>query len=202
MEYTDLIKRRRAVNFFDESVGITMAEIREIYEDAKLAPSSFNLQPLKVVVVTSSTMKEKLKNVANNQPKITEASAILVLFGNLKQYLEADDIFEDRVKKGYMTKEQLPIYREVARQLYEKNEEAFVSRNIGIFAMNFMLAALDKGWDTHPMDGFDVEGVINLFNLDSKYYPVLLIAIGKRDTKTELLPRCKRRDFDEIFVEM
>lgn len=201
MEWKALNERRRSVNFFDPSVTITASDLEKIYEAAKLAPSSFNLQPWKVVAVISEEEKQKLRAVAMNQPKVTEASAVLVLFGNSRQFLESQDVFADRVAKGYMKAVVVPQAMAVAESLYGGDRAlGFVSRNAGLFAMSLMFAALDQGWDTHPMDGFDVEGVRNLMGLDSKYVPVMLVAIGKKRPDAALPPRGMRRSFDEVFI--
>ncbi|ROQ90629.1 nitroreductase family protein [Desulfosoma caldarium] len=201
MEWRALNEKRRSVNYFDPSVTITVSDLQKIYEAAKLAPSSFNLQPWKVVAVLSKEEKEKLRAVAMNQPKVTEASAVLVLFGNTRQFLESQDVFDDRVAKGYMKAEEVPRAVAMAERLYAGDRAVgYASRNVGLFAMNLMFAALDQGWDTHPMDGFDVEGVQKLFGLDPKYVPVMLLAIGKKRPDAALLPRGMRRSFDEVFI--
>lgn len=201
MEWKALNEKRRSVNFFDPSVTLTLSDLRKIYDAAKLAPSSFNLQPWKVVAVLSDEEKQKLRAVAMNQPKVTEASAVLVLFGNTHQYSESQDVFDDWVARGYMKAEALPQVRAVTERLYSGERAiGFVSRNVGLFAMNLMFAALDQGWDTHPMDGFDIDGVRNLFGLDPKYVPVMLIAIGKKREDATLLPRGMRRAFEEVFT--
>ncbi|MGQ9484426.1 MAG: nitroreductase family protein [Desulfosoma sp.] len=201
MEWRALNERRRSVNFFDPSVTITASDLEKIYEAAKLAPSSFNLQPWKVVAVISKEEKEKLRAVAMNQPKVTEASAVLVLSGNTQQFLESQDVFEDWVAKGYMKAEALPQAMAAAERLYGGDRAlGYASRNVGLFAMNLMLAALDQGWDTHPMDGFDVEGVRNLMGLDPKYVPIMLVAIGKKRPDAALLPRGMRRSFEQVFI--
>lgn len=149
---------------------ITASHLEKIYEAAKLAPSSFNLQPWKVVAVISEEEKQKLRAVAMNQPKVTEASAVLVLFGNSRQFLESQDVFADRVAKGYMKAEAVPQAMAVAERLYGGDRAlGFVSRNAGLFAMNLMFTAMDQGWDTHPMDGFDVEGVRNRMGFDEVF---------------------------------
>ncbi|MEJ5347385.1 MAG: nitroreductase family protein [Desulfosoma sp.] len=201
MEWSALNEKRRSVNFFDPSVTITASDLQKIYDAAKLAPSSFNLQPWKVVAVLSKEEKEKLRAVAMNQPKVTEASAVLVLFGNTQQFLECQDVLDDRVTKGYLKAEAVPQVTAIMQQLYGGERAlGYASRNVGLFAMNFMLAALDQGWDTHPMDGFDVEGVQKLFGLDPKYVPVMLIAIGRKRPDAPLLPRGMRRSFEEVFI--
>ena len=200
MEYARLNEARRSVNFFDPSVTITVEDIKAVYEQAKLAPSSFNVQPTKVVVALSPEIKEKLKQAAFGQPKVTEASAVLVLFGDTKQYLERET-FQDWADRGYIKQEAVSPSMEMAKNLYEGEKEiGFVSRNVGIFAMNFMLAALDRGWDTHPMDGFDIGAVKELFGLDPRYLPVMLIAIGRKKPDVQLLPRAMRRAFEDVFT--
>ncbi len=201
MEWSALNEKRRSVNFFDPSVTITASDLQKIYEAAKLAPSSFNLQPWKVVAVLSKEEKEKLRAVAMNQPKVTEASAVLVLFGNTQQFLESRDVLDDWVNKGYLKAEAVPQVTATMQRLYGGERAlGYASRNVGLFAMNFMFAALDQGWDTHPMDGFDVEGVQKLFGLDPKYVPVMLIAIGRKRPDVTLLPRGMRRSFEEVFI--
>lgn len=199
MEYTKINEERRAVNFFDTSVTITKEDLKKIYEKAKLAPTSFNLQPYKIMVALSKEMKKTLLPAAFNQPKIVEASAVLAICGNKKAFSEWDDVIEDMLAKGYLTKEKEKSTREMASFLYTGQENEFVSRNAGIFAMNFMLSAKNEGWDTHPMDGMNRDEVRKVFNLSNDYLPVMLIAIGKKSKEKNLLPKAMRRDFEKVF---
>ena len=57
-------------------------EIREVIDLANLTPSSFNLQPWEVVVVSDPEKKRILQEHAFGQPKITEASADLIVIAN------------------------------------------------------------------------------------------------------------------------
>lgn len=199
MEYSKINQHRRAINYFDADKQITPEQLREIYDAAKLAPTSFNLQPYKVIVAHSGEIKEKLMAVGFNQPKIKEASAVLVIFGYKKAYLHWDDIIADFIGKGYLKEGQADMYKGMAKSLYQESESEFVSRNAGLFAMNFMLAAADKGWETHPMDGMDKNGVSELFGLGEDYLPVMMIAIGSRKPETKALPRLDRKKFEQVF---
>ena len=55
--------------------------------------------------------------------------------------------------------------------------------------------------DTHPMDGFDHDGVRKEFNIPENYWIPLLLAIGYFDEKKQLLPPKWRKSFDEIVVK-
>lgn len=53
MEFIKVIHERRAVNFFDPSKPVSDDELKRIIETASLAPSGFNLQPWRLIVVKS-----------------------------------------------------------------------------------------------------------------------------------------------------
>jgi len=50
----------------------------------------------------------------------------------------------------------------------------------GLAAMQLMLDAHARGYDTNPMGGFDKAGIAAAFDLDpERYAPVLIVSIGK-----------------------
>lgn len=69
MEFKDVIKQRRAVNFFDPTKNVTDAQLKQIIETAALAPSGFNLQPWRVIVLRD---KEKKRNVEKSSHESAE----------------------------------------------------------------------------------------------------------------------------------
>ena len=56
-------------------------------------------------------------------------------------------------------------------------DEAFL--NAGFAAMQLMLAAKAKGYDTCPIGGFNREKFVEEFRVPDRYAPVMLITIGK-----------------------
>lgn len=67
--------------------------------------------------------------------------------------------------------------------------------------MAFMLAAKDAGLDTHPMDGFDHEGVRKAFGIPDNYFVPVLIAVGHFDAKRTLMPPKWRKKYGEIVIK-
>ncbi len=201
MTVKEIAEKRRAVNFFDTTVTIKDDDLRKIYDVARLAPSSFNLQPWRVIVVRTLEKRQQLRELAMNQPKVTEASAILVFVGRGKAYeSDIERTLQDRIAKGYMSEQMVDRVKEAVKNLYEGREIAFASRNVGLFAMLFIMAAEAEGWDTHPMDGFDVDGVKKFLQLRDDEFPVMMLAIGKKRADATLLPRPERREFEEVFT--
>ncbi|WP_245947828.1 nitroreductase family protein [Billgrantia montanilacus] len=49
-----------------------------ILEAARLAPSSYGLQPYSVLVVEDSTVRERIRRAACDQPQVSECSQLLI----------------------------------------------------------------------------------------------------------------------------
>jgi len=202
MELKKVFSERRSVNFFDVTKKIDMRLIEQIYDVAKTCPSSFNLQPWKMILVVSPENKKKLKEAAFNQLKVEEASAMLILLADTRGFEEMDEIFDDMVAKEYQKREAREGVKGFAKMLYDNPSgcRGFALRNAGLFAMSFMLAAKDFGVDTHPMDGFEQDKVKRAFNIPERYEVAMLIAIGFRNEQKSLLERLNRKRFEEIAI--
>ena len=177
MEFKEVIKQRRAVNFFDPTKDVTEAQLQGIIETASRAPSGFNLQPWNIIVLRDKDKKETLRKVAMNQPKITEAPVVLIILGDREGWKKGNAGFEkdfvESVKEGIMKQEQYDWFCKATNSLYGATPErqlAFACKNAGFFAMSLMLAAKDAGLDSHPMDGFDIDGVRKAFNIPDQYW--------------------------------
>ena len=208
MEFTELMKKRRAVNFFDTEKAVDKETLREVIETAALTPSGFNFQPWGLVVVSSQEEKAKLRELAWNQPKVSDAPAILVVLGDKTSWREGHKDFErawkDMVEKGLMTEKARGMVAGGSEKLHQGTERslAFAVKNAGMFAMALMLAAKDAGLDTHPMEGFDHAGVLGYLGLDpERYFIPMLIAVGHFDKEKELGPAKYRKSYDELVLE-
>ncbi|MBA2124229.1 hypothetical protein B9J78_04755 [bacterium Unc6] len=202
MQLKDLIQERRSVNFFDTTKSVDEATIKKIYDIAKLCPSSFNLQPWKFILVTKPENKQKLRQCALNQPKVEEAPAMLIILADKNGYDRMNEIFDDMVEKGYHKEEERQSLNGLARMLYggDMNSRGLALRNAGLFTMSFMLVAKDMGIDTHPMDGFEQDRVKKAFNIPDRYEVAMLMAVGFYNKSNPLLPRLKRKDFEETVI--
>jgi nitroreductase len=207
MEFKEAMKQRRAVNFFDPAKDVTDAQLKQIIETAALAPSGSNLQPWYVIVLRDKEEKERLRKVASNQPKITDAPVVLIVLGDREGFKKGNAGFEkafaESVKAGLSKPEQYDGFVNATNSLYGISPErqvAFACKNAGFFAMSLMLAAKDAGLDSHPMDGFDIDGVRKAFNIPEQYWIPLLLAIGHFDKTKTLFPPKWRKSFEEIKI--
>ncbi|MGM0381263.1 MAG: thiol peroxidase [bacterium] len=195
MDTLENMLKRRSVNFFDAGVEISKNELEEILNLAGIAPSSSNTQPWEVVAVTEEKAKEELRASAFDQPKVTDASATLILLADPDAYKRDNPTYDSFVEKGYMQKEEMEDYYEMVEGLYSNFEEPdrYAVKNSALFAMSIMYSAKNFGWDTHPMIGFDPDDVKEKFNIPDKYLISMLITVGRFDESKSLLPRNNRK---------
>jgi len=208
MQFKDIIKNRRSVNYFDSQKNVPDNLIREMIEAAANTPSSFNLQPWSVIVLKDSEEKTLLRKHGFDQPKITEAPYVFIILADRDGWKEghpvADKNFTKLVESGKKKSDERETYINTLKLLYgetPEKQQAFAVKNTGFFAMSLMLAAKDLGLDTHPMDGFDHDGVKKAFNIPDNYWIPLLLAVGYFDESKELYPPNWRKSYDEIVVK-
>ena len=75
------IAERRASPSFDES-PIPDADLQKILQAGLQAPSGYNLQPWRFIVVRSPEQKKRLRSASFNQAKVEEASVMIVACGD------------------------------------------------------------------------------------------------------------------------
>ncbi len=203
MDVIDAIKSRRSINFFEPESPLSEEKIRELIEIANLAPSSFNLQPWKVVVVRTPQRKKALRECAMNQAKVTEAPAVLIMVADI-QGLEQNEkkVLDSWQDLGYMKPEMRSTYSDMMKSLYGEKDSIrrkfFAVKNTALFSMNLMLAAKGLGLETHPMDGFDEECIKKEFHLPESSIIPMIIAVGALKKGTTLLPRAVRRNLSDF----
>lgn len=204
MEFKNVIRFRRAVNFFDPQKDVTNEELKEILETAALAPSSMNFQPWQVIVVRSKEAKEKLMKVAMNQQKIIDAPVTLIVLADKEGWRAGhptvEKVWENLLSLGYMTEKQRSGFEKGPEKLYGGYEKslAFAVKNAAFFAFAIMLAAKDRGIDSHPMDGFDHEALRETFNIPDNFFVPVLIALGHFDESRTLMPPKWRKSWNEL----
>ena len=207
MEFNALMKNRRSVNFFDPEKQVSEDILKQVIETAALTPSGFNLQPWSLVALRKSQDKERLKKLAWDQPKVTQAPVVLIVLADRDGWKEGHPLveknFQEMVKSGGMKEEQRQWFADARTSLYGQTPEkqlAFACKNTGFFAMSLMLAAKNLGLETHPMDGFDHDGVKKEFHIPDNFWVPLLLAVGYVQDDFKIAPPKWRRRAEDILV--
>jgi putative NAD(P)H nitroreductase len=189
--FTQLANERKSANNFMENVEIKKEELEEIFKLVTLAPSCFNLQHARYIVLKDKEMKELFREKVCPQYKVHTASAAVLVLGDKMAYKDAERMYEPMKLLGILDN---TAFAETVRSitaLYESRGEEFMRdeaiRNASLSAMFFMLAAKEKGWDTCPMIGYDPKAAIKFFNIEDNLEPVMLITLGKEDVNNRRL---------------
>ncbi|MBU0278079.1 nitroreductase family protein [Gemella sp. zg-1178] len=184
-DFKDIVFGRKSIKIYDENVKISNEEILKMIDEAATAPSSFNFQPWRFVVVNTPEGKEKLKPMVNFNLRQNETSAaMLVIFGDKKCQNYGEEIYQEAVDKGYMSQDVkdkiLPGFVELYDKLSDELMTNVVKVDASLFAMQFMLIARAYGYDTNAIGGFNHSEIAETLNMDKeRYVPVMIISIGK-----------------------
>ncbi|PZD94652.1 nitroreductase family protein [Paenibacillus sambharensis] len=181
--FSEVIRERRSVRSYDPSYRMTREEIRELLDDAILAPSSSNLQPWRFLVIEQQDLKEKLLPIAHNQQQVVDAAAVIAVLGDVEAYKNADKIYSRAVEAGYMPEDVKNNFVPRLEQMYgglpKEAARGIALIDGGLISMQLMLAAKARGLDTVPMGGYNAEQFVKEFAVPETYVPVMLIAVGK-----------------------
>ena len=202
MMYQDVVRSRRSVRDFMPDVEIPKEELMAIIEEAMFAPNSTNLNSWRFLIVTEKEQKEALYEVSMQQPAVKGAAAVIILLGDLTAYTvaNADEISAKAVAQGTMTEEIRLGINENVSWYYDVSEEQkreWLMLDQGLVAMQLMLSAKDRGYDTVAMSGFETEAVRKLFNIEDHLVNGLIIPIGKAQTPGF---ETVRRDVSEVVT--
>ena len=187
--FDEIVTGRRSIRSYDPSVKISRQEMTEILSKATLAPSSVNLQPWRFVIIDSPEGKATLAPLAKfNQNQVKTSAAMIAVFADMNSIDYADDIYGKAVELGHMPAEvrdtQLPAIKGLVSAMSVEQLKEMNLIDAGLVSMQLMLAARAHGYDTNPIGGYEKDQIAEAFGMDKeRYYPVMLISIGKAADK-------------------
>lgn len=177
----DVLKARASVKEYDTNAPISKEELTELLDLAAKAPSAWNLQHWHFTVFHSDESKAELLPVAYNQKQIVESSAVVAILGDLKANENGEEVYAELASQGYITDEIKQTLLGQINGAYQSEQFARDSAflNASLAAMQLMIAAKAKGYDTCAIGGFNKEQFQKQFDISERYIPVMLISIGK-----------------------
>lgn len=196
MDTVEAISSRRAVKHYDPEHRMSEEEISKILSLAMRAPTAFNIQNWRFVVVRDPKLREKIRAVSWNQAQVTDASLFIIMCADLKSWEKQPERY------WQMAPEEVRSFVVPAIDQYYRGREQVqrdeAMRSCGMAAQTLMLAARAMGYDSCPMDGFDFEAVAKLINLPADHVIAMYVAIGK-GTK-EPWPRPGQLSLAEVVI--
>lgn len=171
-------EKRRSIRAYDPA-PIPHQDLQEILGVARLAPSAFNVQPWRYVVVETPELKTRLAAAAYNQRQVHSAPAVIVLYTDMADALGNLDAI---VHPG-MTPEAREDTKATIRNAFaaqSEDERETWGQGQAYIALGYLLLAAEaRGYQTSPMLGFDPAAVKKLLDLPENARVPALIAIGR-----------------------
>ncbi len=197
MDTITAIKTRRAVKHYDPDHVMPEQDERQLLELTLQAPTAFNIQHWRFVLVKDPELRKQIRAQAWDQAQATNASLLVILTGDLNAWKkdpqrywknapqEAQDILVPAIKQYYEGKPGV-----------QRDE---VMRSAGIAGQTLMLAAKALGYDSCPMDGFDFDAVGKLIHLPEDHAIAFMVAIGKKTQDAH--PKPGQLDYNQVVIE-
>src|SRR5947207_1220206 len=187
---SQVIQERRATPQFEHG-PIHVADLEKIIRAGLEAPSGYNLQPWRFIVVREGEQKKKLRQAAFGQAKVEEASVVIVACGDPQGWKNGD--LEEMLKLAKENGFGGDQDHEAARQAVtgflggtpgspggvRPTFDLWVNRHVMIAMTTMMWMAEAIGYDTAPMEGFDEDQVKALLHIPERVRVVALLAIGR-----------------------
>lgn len=197
MNTFEAIEKRRAVKHYDPQHRLTDDEKQKLLQLAVLAPTAFNIQNVRLVVIEDPQLRQQIREAAWDQAQVTEASLLTILCADLKCWEKEPQRYWRNAPEN-VQEMMVPMIA----QYYQGREDVQrdeAMRSCGILAQTLMLTAKAMGYDSCPMDGFDFQKVGELIHLPKDHIIAMFVVIGKA-TK-EAWPRPGPVSMEELIVK-
>ena len=173
----ELIIKNRSYRSFSPDRKITTEEISELIDIARMSPSARNLQPLKYRICVSHEECAKMLSLTS-------------WAGLLRPLVLPPE--------GHAPAAYIIICAD--NELSPEGTNKFLGVDIGIAAQTIMLAATERGLGGCMLGAFSAEKVAEALEIDKKYIPMLVLALGEPD-ETAVLQNCENGDIKYYRTE-
>ncbi len=169
-----------------QSKEVSDQTLRKLYDYTRWAPTSANINPIRLIFVKSKEAKAKLLTAVSegNVQKTKEAPVTAIIAQDMEFYEHLPRLFPQVDARSWFAGN---------TQLIEDS----ATKNTSLQAGYFILAARALGLDCGPMAGFDGNKVKELFFADKPWKANLLVNLGYGEV-SKLFPRNPRFEFDEV----
>jgi len=161
------------------------AVLRQAYDLARMAPTSANCSPMRIVFVRSAAAKQRLRPALSqgNLAKTMKAPVTAIIAHDMEFYELLPRLFPQADARSWFAGK-------------EETIRVTACRNGSLQGAYFIIAARALGLDCGPMSGFDNAKVDAAFFPDGCFKSNFLINLGYGDGNN-LRPRNPRLDFAE-----
>ena len=200
---------RYATKKFDASKKISTDDLNTLKEAIRISPSSYGLQPYKVIIVENPELRAKLQPAAWGQSQIVDASH-LIIFANITNFgnAEIDSALANFTATRELPSDALNGYGDFIKSkistLPVEVRNVWTSKQTYLALGNLMNAAAELKIDVTPMEGFEPALVNEILGLDKLGLNASLIATAGYRHEEDATQHYKkvRKSNEELFITL
>ncbi len=199
----EAVEQRRAARAFRPD-PIPMDTLKEILRLGTRAPSGFNLQPWRFILLQDPASKAKLKEAAFGQGQVEQAPVVLICCGDRKagEMENIEAVIQLGKEHGAITDDYGDTMRKQIPQMFEykpcfESVEAWTNRHVMLAVAHLMVVAKAFGVDSCPMEGFMSAQVKESFNIPDHVDVCCLLPLGYTTEPFKLYGG--RWDLNQVF---
>ena len=205
-QFEGLARERRATRRFLQQ-PLERELIERLLRTAQWAPSGYNLQPTRFVVVADPLIRSRIRRACMNQQPLEEAPIVIIFAGDHGAFDRLEETLNSDLAAGAVTLEYANFLRKIVPLMFRQgplginwfwkatliplarlfvpipqmmavHKRFWLAKQVMLCAMNFMLAAEAVGLGTVPMEGFDAGRLRRALDLPRSWEPILVVPIG------------------------
>jgi len=209
MNIINSLEWRYATKKFNPSKKLSNQQINTLKTAFNLTPTSFGLQPVKMIVICDKELQEKFVEHSYYQRQVADASHLLVLC--IEDDTTSEDIntyFDLEKKVRNIDETVIADFRKQLIGMYENKsiEEKQLSAIYQAYLIlgNLMTVCALEKIDACPLEGFIPEKIDALLNLkEQNLKSVLLLPVGFR-ADDDIMSEMKkvRKPLNETIIEI
>ena len=209
MSIINSLKWRYATKKFDTTKKLSNQQIETLKQAFNLTPTSFGLQPIKMIVISNKKLQEQFVKHCYFQRQVADASHLLVLCIENSTTTEDINAYFDLEKETRGTTEEVvATFRKQLTEMYQNLSEAAIEQSAiyqtYIALGNLMTVCAVEKIDALPMEGFVPQKVDELLDLPSQNLKsVLLLPVGFRADDDVMSGMAKvRKPLNKTIIEI
>lgn len=202
-EFLKAMVFRHACKVFDTEKQIPTEQFESMLEVVRISPSSFGMEPWRLIVVRNPNLRKALKSACWNQNQITECSELVVFTTDNDTVRSGTPYVRKMFERRGLPPEAVDTYMEVYKNYLEPIEEDEVllenwtAKQCYIALANMMTYAATLEIDSCPIEGFDKEEVEAILDLEYGHSVAVICAFGYRTKDQSIQKRLELKQIVE-----
>ncbi len=198
------LRWRYATKKFDSSKKVSAEDLANIKEAINLTPSSYGLQPFKVLQIDNPELRAKIQPAAWGQTQIVDASHLFV-FAHLTDIGEKEvaAYMQNKADRSGFDVSALKGYQDFIvgkiGEMSDARKSEWNARQAYLAVSTALTAAADLNIDACPMEGFELEQLNEILGLKEKgLSAAVIVALGYRseEDETQNAPKIRKAEKD------